>query len=437
MNRMVFKPKLFLSFWAVMSHGIRSWWKDRRSILLGLATPIFLFLLFTLIFSNSEGKIAPLTVGWVDLDKTAVSASFKELLESSGGIQLVDFVSLPFQEKKILITKDNAKELIQKGDLATAIVVLPGFEKQILYFQKWDASFVELFYNPAQEMQADILKGLLTRAGFLLFSQELTQNNPRDEAFAKRINPRFRRIVHDLKTAFEESNLLLSKRKSLGVEESFVPISFHVVEGAKKENFVAAQQMAGVAVMFLLFSVTRAGSILLEEKQSGTLKRILSAPISLNILVLGKLFAVVFNGIAQITAVGLVAYLFFDVPIFRSPLAFFLMVFATAVSSSAFGLFFATFCQTSEQVMSVATFVILAMSLLGGSMVPSFLLPLWAQKFSIFTLNAWAMKGFLKVLIQGLSVSSILPELLVLLGMTALFLGITFSILPRRLYEEV
>lgn len=402
-------------------------------MILGIMTPVLLFLIFAWIFSGSGSQAPVLSVGWVDLDRSRASFALERLLESDGVVRPFTEASVPLLRENIPLTAGNVETLIRTGKISLAVVVEPGLGNQVQYFRKWRSSFIRVLYDPGASMQADILKGLLTKAGFLLMSQTLTSGS--DKAAYAGVDPRLRRFAVDLRRAFQESNAYMGEKRSSSVTESFLPISVEEVRGGRRVNVAAAQQLAGVAVIFLLFSVSRAGGVLLEEKQSGTLKRILTSPISPRGFMLGKLFAVSLNGIVQISVVALAGCLAFGIPIFHSPLALLLIIAATAVCAASFGMVFATFCQTSEQVLATATFVILAMSLVGGSMVPEFLLPAWAQKLSVLTLNGWAMTGFLNVLARGAGTLAIIPQLAALLAMSAIFLGAAFSILPRRLYE--
>jgi ABC-2 type transport system permease protein len=71
------------------------------------------------------------------------------------------------------------------------------------------------------------------------------------------------------------------------------------------------------------------------------------------------------------------------------------------------------------------------MSALGGSMFPRFLMSAGMQKLGLLTFNAWALDGYLKVFWRQAPIWQLWPQVLVLVALTAVFLGIA-RILARR-----
>jgi ABC-type multidrug transport system permease subunit len=54
----------------------------------------------------------------------------------------------------------------------------------------------------------------------------------------------------------------------------------------------------------------------------------------------------------------------------------------------------ASFAKSRQQVQGMSTLIVLVMSCLGGSMIPSFAMPAFMQKISVFTVNYWGIQGF-------------------------------------------
>jgi ABC-2 type transport system permease protein len=72
------------------------------------------------------------------------------------------------------------------------------------------------------------------------------------------------------------------------------------------------------------------------------------------------------------------------------------------------------------QLVALSNLLILAMSALGGSMVPRYLLSDTVQKLGLVTVNAWAIDGFLKVFWRDEPVTQLWPQVLALLAGSAL-----------------
>ncbi len=82
-------------------------------------------------------------------------------------------------------------------------------------------------------------------------------------------------------------------------------------------------------------------------------------------------------------------------------LALGLIVVASALMVSAFGLLVASLGRTEEQSRGLSILAVLAMVMLGGAWFPSFLMPAWVQKISFVVPVRWALDGFDAMLWRG------------------------------------
>lgn len=202
-----------------------------------------------------------------------------------------------------------------------------------------------------------------------------------------------------------------------------IEIETHDLLGEGKENPLVAFYAAGLGVMFLLFTAAGAGGALIEERESGTLDRLLSTRVTMGQLLAGKLFYLASLGFVQITVMFVWGWALFGLELPGHFLGFFLMAVPTALVSSAFGLVLAAISKTRKQLVAMSNLVILSISALGGSMFPRFLMPEALQKASLVMFNAWSLEGFLDVFWREEPLVAIVPEIAVLLAWTvALFL---------------
>jgi len=107
------------------------------------------------------------------------------------------------------------------------------------------------------------------------------------------------------------------------------------------------------------------------------------------------------------------------------------MTAVTAAATAAFGLMLGTLCRSRGQLAGVSTTMILLMSALGGSMFPRFLMSEQLQRLGLFTFNAWALDGYQKVFWRDAAVWELWPQVLVLSGLTVVFLTVA-RLLARR-----
>jgi ABC-2 type transport system permease protein len=207
------------------------------------------------------------------------------------------------------------------------------------------------------------------------------------------------------------------------------------VVGGKKKNPIVAMYAAGIAVMFLLFSVTGGGGSLLEEKESSTLERLLASQLTMDQLLMGKWLYLTLLGFVQITVMFLWGQLVFGVELTQHLDGFILMTLVTAGAASSFALLLATLCGSRSQLNWISIVLVLGMSALGGSMVPRYLMSERIQELGLFTFNAWALDGYNKVFWRDLPVEELWPQLAVLT-----LCGLAFIIAARlgaRRWERI
>ena len=122
------------------------------------------------------------------------------------------------------------------------------------------------------------------------------------------------------------------------------PLDMKSVEllGTEKDNGMFAQYVAGMAVMFLLFSVTHAGASLLDEKHNGTIKRLLTAPVKRSEILFSKMLYISLLGLSQLIVLFIFGWIVFHLNIFKDILALLVMIVATALACSSVGIFIAS-----------------------------------------------------------------------------------------------
>lgn len=194
------------------------------------------------------------------------------------------------------------------------------------------------------------------------------------------------------------------------------------VLGENKSNPSVAMYAAGIAVMFLLFSATSAGGSLLDERENSTLERLLASQLTIDELLLGKWCYMAIIGLTQMVVMFGWAQIVFGVDTLQHLDGFLVMTFATVAAASSFALMLATCCQTRNQLNWVSIVLILAMSALGGSMVPRYLMSETMQQAGLITFNAWALDGYNKIFWRDMGVQDIGTELGILIACAFCFL---------------
>ena len=184
------------------------------------------------------------------------------------------------------------------------------------------------------------------------------------------------------------------------------------------------QSSPGMLAMFATFGMIGGAAVLIQERQAGTLRRLLVMPIAKGSILLGKLLGILLTGLLQMTILILVAALFFGVPWGNAPLALALLVFCFALAITSLGMMMAALTRTLAQANAMGTIIVLSLSALGGAWWPLDIVPDWMQLVGRLSPISWAMNGFHDIITRNLGVTAVLPEVAVLLGFTAVFLTI-------------
>ena len=181
------------------------------------------------------------------------------------------------------------------------------------------------------------------------------------------------------------------------------------------------QSVPGYAVFGVFFVVGVLASSILSEKETGTFRRLLAAPLSNAALLLGKLLPYYLVNIVQVTLMFAIGVLAFGMSLGNSFAALAAVTLATAAAATGLGLLVASLGKTERQISGISTLLSLTLAAIGGVMVPVFVMPDFMQTLAKISPHYWAMQGYQDVIVRGLGVQSVAQETAVLLGFAAVF----------------
>lgn len=382
---------------------IQQYFKDRTAVFLSLLLPIALMTLFALMYGGIGGsnESKPITLLFTDQDNSEISKEVYTKLDSLDGLKLV------------VKTLPEAKALIQKGKNASAFAIYKGFQDSVNAGHKLP---MELFYDEAKEIEVGLLQQALWSNLFGITMKKSIKG--RVDKWVMEKNPNLSASeLDDIREEISEQFNGFDKSEDNSEIEKDSELPMTALVGEKKDgNLGLIQAVAGMAIMMLLFSVSASGASLLTEKEEGTLRRLLVAPISPSSILYGKMLSTLFLATLQLTIMFLYSWLALGLDIFINLPALILMIISSAIACSSFGIFMASICKSRKQVESLSTLIILVLSALGGSMMPMIFMPAFMQKIAVISVNYWAMDGFFDIFWRQLPIIDVIPNVLVLLG---------------------
>ncbi len=201
--------------------------------------------------------------------------------------------------------------------------------------------------------------------------------------------------------------------------------------GEQKPQFTGVQvAVPGFAVLFVFLAAQATAQNVYDEKKYGSFRRLLAAPISKTSLLLGKMTLNFIMAILQLLIIFAVALYLFPLlgmdklSLGYDPLALILLCLLVAVCSTSLGVLIAAMARTENQIGGLSSLLIWGMGILGGSMVPLFLLSDALDTVGKVVPQYWAVKGFYNLLVLSGGLADITLPLLVLLGFSVLFFGV-------------
>ena len=175
------------------------------------------------------------------------------------------------------------------------------------------------------------------------------------------------------------------------------------------------QTVPGYAIFFALFSINAAAATILQEKEDGTFRRLLIAPIQKYALLGGKLLAQFLLTLLQLAILFTISYFLFHLDVASWP-ALILLLVGASFAATGLGILLVSVVKTRRQLAPVVTLVTLITSAIGGAWWPLFLEPTWMQQIAKIGMTAWAMEGLNAIMIAGKGFSSAVPDIIGLIG---------------------
>jgi ABC-2 type transport system permease protein len=185
-----------------------------------------------------------------------------------------------------------------------------------------------------------------------------------------------------------------------------------------------AQASPGMIVQFTILGLVSSASILVLERKTRTLQRMLTTSMRRWEIIAGHTLAMFVVVLTQEALLVVAGQLIFGVDYAREPLAVLMVMAGLAAWIAGLGLFISTLAKVEDQVVVFSLLAMFLFSALGGAWFP---LEGTGPAFNTvghLTPGAWAMDGFQNVVVRGLGVESVLLPAGVLLAYAAAFFGL-------------
>ncbi len=397
---------------AVAGKELQVMFKDRGALAVLFLLPLLLASLLGTMF-QSFGVMG-------DGEATAVSLDIFLINEDDGpyaaqivtALETIDALNI---ERLDSVTE--ADERIADAQALAAVIIPAGFSQRV---DAYEPVQLQVIVDPAQEIAASIVSGILRQvAGEVEVVGE---------------------ISYGIRAVLAESGALASAPPEMqrAIEAQTLGVIMTQLQEMRQNPVITvrSEELAGAvatepvnpfgyvvpnfAVMFSFFLVGVISATLLREKEEGSFRRLLAAPLPPAAIIAGKMLAYMLIVVLQVGVLFGVAGAAFDMPLGQSPSGLLLLTLALALAASALGMLLAAVVKTSGQADSLGTIIAFVLAGLGGAIV-AFPAGSFMDKVTLFTPHGHALRGFYGLLNDGLGVVDVLPQVGAVAGFAAVF----------------
>ncbi len=167
--------------------------------------------------------------------------------------------------------------------------------------------------------------------------------------------------------------------------------------GAQGDTFTVTRVIPGILVMILLLTVSLSAQTLVQERENGTLERLLTTQLTSNQLFLGKFLAGTARATLQAAILVILAFIVLRPAGLEALAQTLLLTLLLGASVTVIGLVISALARTTDQATWAAVSLTMFMTVFGGTffeLVPGSVL----EMLSRFTLNRYAIDALGAVL---------------------------------------
>jgi ABC-2 type transport system permease protein len=192
----------------------------------------------------------------------------------------------------------------------------------------------------------------------------------------------------------------------------------------KKLPDVYQQNVPGYTVYGIFWIVNLLAVSVLREKREGTFRRLLVAPMSRMVILIGKWLPYYLINMVQIVIMLGVSSLLFKMSLGHSATGLLIVSLTSAATATGLGVLVAAMARTEAQTTGLTVLLLLTLSVLGGCFIPRFIMPEWLRTVGLVTPHAWALDAYQDLLVRGYNFWEVLPKVGVLAAFAVVFFWI-------------
>jgi ABC-2 type transport system permease protein len=368
--------------------------RNRLTFLFLLIMPIGFTLLFGVAFGSFGGKRDPrLPVGFLNQDGGQISRQLGVLLNDSTVIRL---------DKKDQLGIAELEKLVGDEKLAAALAIPAGYSQSVKAGTPLKLIFIA---DPEISSSLTVQGAVITTANHLLNAANTAWIVAQTKNDSSAFEPAFDAVV----VAWQQPPIQVSVTTSQAIKPQ------------GQEMMSLSQSSPAMMLQFAIAGLLTAATIIVNERKTHSLQRLLTTATSRVHILLGHYVAIFTMVFGQFVLLIVFGQLALKVDYLRLPLATLLVAATAATCIAAIGLLIGVFAKSEEQAIMFSLIPMFILSGLGGAWVPLESTGPSFQAIGHLSPVAWAMDGFKNIAARGLAFNSVLLPAVALAGYTLLF----------------
>jgi len=395
---------MFRKIFSIAFKELRLWIQSPGNWLTVFIVPILFISILGSVFSSGTPVV---TVFAVNADKGTRGAEIIDLLSKSDNLEF-----------EMLATQAEADQRVGKGERMAALVVPENFSDAVLTD---DGGQILIIVDPARANDTGIVTGLvqsaliksivyaeIDRAMQGLFKNKQTVSGVSQGDFQLFINAGIRAV--------------LAKTVNDAVDKPLIKIQPEALAKAASQAAISMMSSLspGFALMFAFFLISHLADTVINERNAGTLRRLMTTPVNRAAILIGKALPFFFIAVIQLAFVLALCNLAFKVPLGNDPIALTVILLSTGLAVAGMGILVAALVKNETQAGVVATLVVLIMAAVSGCLMPQ----VKVEGLNLITPHYWALEGIQNVIARGMGLEGVLMQSGILLGMAMLFFAV-------------
>jgi ABC-2 type transport system permease protein len=402
--------------------------RDKAALILMLLAPFLLTLGLGFVtgrFSGSSSNgISHIPVVLVNQDGKQLGTALVDLFQSKDLAELVS--------PTISIDLAAARKLVDDNQATAAILIPAGFTDSIIpgsgslpaqgQTSVDNSTQIELYTNPTTPTSVGVVKTILDQ-----FISQVEVGRVGGQVTVTQLVASGRIQPQQAQTVGQAAGIDQANTAS---KDTAITLRNVTPSGEAVKFDVLALLAPGMALMFLMYTVSYGGRTLLTERNLGTLPRLLVSPTNPTQILGGKMIGIFLTGAAQMLILILGTTLLFQLQ-WGDPLAVLVLVLSAVFGAVGWGMLVTAIAKTPGQVSAIGSALMLTFGILGGTFVNMDNMPVWFRYMTKITPNAWGVDGFTTLALGG-GLHDILSPTLALLVMGLLLFAIAVILFRRR-----